>query len=151
MKKQIIILALFITFQSFGQDLEIRQKVMRIATAISQNNQIDPEYVGSHQLTEQYKLFIKLTKKALTPELIELMKHDSPAVRGYSFWALAKRHYADLAILYQKHMDDPELVNQISGCIGFEAPLSLFLESVITPNSHDSECKKLKITESNTR
>ena len=91
----------------------------------------------------QYNRFVKLTTSATDEELVLLTDHTSPAVRGYAFWALAKRKYADLKSIFVAHLDDKSPVLQKNGCmVGNESVIS-FMRQVVTPYMYDPDCMKL--------
>ncbi|MBT8221325.1 MAG: hypothetical protein KJP00_15975 [Bacteroidia bacterium] len=92
---------------------------------------------------EQYRHFEKMNELASLDQLIKLVDHKSPAVRGYSFWALAKRHYPDLESIFIAHMDDNELVLQRNGCMKGQESVISFMRQVVTPHMYDTSCKKL--------
>lgn len=95
---------------------------------------------------DQFARFSQLNKIAKLEELIELTDHKSPAVRGYSFWALAKRNYSGLEDIFLNHINDTESVLQKNGCmIGKETVIS-FMKQVVTPYMYDPSCKKLPMT-----
>lgn len=92
---------------------------------------------------QQHARFIKLEKSADTDQLVLLTDHDSPAVRGYAFWALARRSYPDLRSIFIAHLDDKAKVFQKNGCmVGDESVIS-FMKQVVTPYMYDPDCMKL--------
>lgn len=108
-----------------------------------EKNEIHTEAIGySGKRTRQYDRFVKLVKKAEIEELVALMKHPKPAVRGYAFWALAKRHFEALEEIFVAHANDEELVFNMQGCMGGDAPAIEFTEWVVMPNMPDSNCMK---------
>lgn len=147
---QILLLILIPTI-NFGQDFQleykpnkIRKEIRKIAKKIGERNEIHSKAIGYRgKRTSQYRNFEKLLKKSLVTELVELMNHPNPAVRGYAFWGLAKKHYKDLEEIFVNHSNDEELVFQISGCIGGEMPVIDFMRQVVMPQVLDIECKKL--------
>ena len=105
-------------------------------------NEIHSDAVGYRgEKTSQYKRFEKLTKKAKLDELIELTEHPSPVVRGYAFWALAKRNYKKLEEIFIKHLRDEEKLKLYEGCIGLNTSVINFLYQVVSPNLLDWRCK----------
>jgi len=154
LKRQIQILSILLLFPilNFGQDLKldydsklIRKEIRKIVKKIAKTNEIHAEAVGfSGEKTSQYRLFEKLVKHAKDEELVELMNHPKAVVRGYVFWALAKRHYEALEEIYVKHVNDGEFVFQIQGCMGADMPVIVFMKWVVTPQMIDLDCKKIK-------
>lgn len=91
----------------------------------------------------QYNRFLKLHQLASDDELVELTNHDSPAVRGYAFWALAKNHYPDLKNIFVDHLEDTDAVVQRNGCMVVKESVISFMKQVATPYMYDRACKKL--------
>ena len=153
LKKQIQILSilLLLPITHFGQDFKldyepnkVRKEIRKIAKKIGKKNEIHAEAIGyGGRRTSQYDRFEKLVKKVTIEELVELMNHPKPAVRGYVFWALAKQHYEDLEEIFVAHANDEEFVYQIQGCIGGETPVIDFMRWVVMPQMLDLDCKKL--------
>ena len=150
LKKQFLLILLLLPFLSLAQDLnldynskKIRKEIKKLVEKIGKENIIHSDAVGfSGEKTAQYERFERLIKEATIEELVELMGHPKPAVRGYAFWALAKKHYKDLDNIYVQHAKDGELVFQLDGCMGGDLPLISFMRMVITPRVLDSDCKK---------
>ena len=91
----------------------------------------------------QYSHFVILNDVATDEELVALTSNDSPAVRGYAFWALAKRDYTELKSIFIAHIEDKSPVFQKNGCmIGKESVIS-FMKQVVTPYMYDQDCMKL--------
>src|SRR5688572_25066951 len=86
---------------------EIRTELQSLVNKMEDYGRIDSRAIGFEgKYTEQYSRFIKLSEKATDDELLILTEHKHAAIRGYAFWALAKRHYQDLHMIYIKHRDD---------------------------------------------
>ncbi|MET4106167.1 HEAT repeat domain-containing protein [Hymenobacter sp. UYP22] len=66
----------------------------------------------------QYTRFDSLRSYCSSEELQALLKHKSPAVRGYAFWALSERPEVDLYPLLMKHRRDTGKYAQLCGSIG---------------------------------
>ena len=149
-KLKIILIIFIFPFVSCSQTQEpiyepekISKEVSEIVKQIAKGNIINSSMVGVAALkTPQYERFEQLIKIATTEELLELMEHKNPAVRGYTFWALAKRHYENLEEVLITHIKDKEVVATQSGCSTFEQPLIDFMKSVVTPGMFDLDCKK---------
>ncbi|AEE51973.1 hypothetical protein [Haliscomenobacter hydrossis] len=122
----------------------ISKTVRQIAKDIAKENEIhgDAVWVVAAK-TPQYRRFEGLYTKASLEELIELVEHPNPAVRGYAFWGLAKRHYEKLEAIFISHAADEQLVYQIEGCKGAKIPVIDFMRWVVTPEMIDWDCKKL--------
>jgi len=119
----------------FSQDL--RPEVSELVQKISNSGSL-----GFDQ-DHQYQRFTHLNAIAGTEELVLLTNHESPAVRGYAFWSLAKRNYPELKSIFIAHLDDKAKVLQKNGCmVGDESVIS-FMKQVVTPYMYDPDCKKL--------
>ena len=148
---QIIIIILLFPILNFGQDFKldykpkkIRKEIRKIAKKIGKGKEIHSKAIGfGGERTSQYDRFELLTKKATIEELVELMEHPKPAVRGYAFWGLAKKHYKDLEEIFVRHANDEELVLQQQGCMAGDVPVIDFMRWVVMPQMLDTECKKL--------
>jgi hypothetical protein len=140
-------LPIFLSGQSpkFTYDSQkISKTVRQIVKGIAKENEIHGTAVGYGGVkTPQYRRFEGLYTKASLEELIELMEHPNPTVRGYSFWGLAKRHNEKLEAIILAHASDEQFVYQIDGCIGGEIPVTEFMRWVVTPQMLDLDCKKL--------
>lgn len=123
---------------------KISKAVSQIVKDIAKENEIHGTAVGYGGVkTTQYRRFEGLYTKASVEELTELVEHPNPAVRGYAFWGLAKRHDEKLEAIIMAHAADSQFVYQIDGCIGGEIPVTEFMRWVVTPQMIDWECKKL--------
>lgn len=133
----------------FGQEQKlnyepkkIRQKIIAITDEIEKEIEIHSDAIGAGGIkTSQYKRFEKLTKKAKIDELIELMEHPSPAVRGYAFWALAKKKYKKLEEIFIEHLEDEEKVKFYDGCSGSNTSVIDFMYQVVSPYLLNCKCK----------
>jgi hypothetical protein len=148
----IVIILLTSNLFFFGQAMEfdyepskIRKEVRKIADKIGKLNEIHGAAISvGGERTEQYDRFEKIVKEATIEELLELMEHPKPAVRGYTFWGLAKRYYEGLEEVLIAHANDEEKVFQINGCIGGEIPVIDFMRWIVMPRMIDVKCKKLR-------
>lgn len=122
---------------------KISKAVRKIVKAIAEKNEIhgDAVWIVAAK-TPQYLRFVELHVKASSEELIELVEHPNPTVRGYAFWGLAKRNYERLEAIIMSHAVDEQLVYQIEGCKGSKIPVIDFMCWVVTPEMIDWECKK---------
>ena len=148
---QIIIIILLFPILNFGQDFKldykpkkIRKEIRKIARKIGIGEEIHSKSVGfGGERTSRYDRFELLAKKATMEELVELMGHPKPAVRGYAFWGLAKKHYKNLEDIFVKHANDEEYVLLVEGCMASEIRVIDFMRFVVMPQMLDTECKKL--------
>lgn len=125
---------------------KIRKTVRKIVKDIAEKNEIHGDAVSIVAAkTPQYLRFVELYIKASSEELLELVEHPNPAVRGYAFWGLAKQQYEKLEAIIMSHAADEQLVYQIEGCKGSEIPVIDFMCWVVTPEMIDWDCKKLDI------
>ncbi len=123
---------------------KISKTIRQIVKDIAKKNEIhgDAVWIVAAK-TPQYRRFVELHIKASLEELIELVEHPNPAVRGYAFWGLAKRHYEKLEVIIMSHAADEQLVYQIEGCKGSKIPVIDFMCWVVTPEMIDWDCKKI--------
>lgn len=146
----LLTLPIFLSGQSptFIYDLQkISKPVRQIVKDIARENEIHGTAVGYGGVkTPQYRRFEGLYTKASVEELIELVEHPNPTVRGYAFWGLAKRHDEKLEAIVMAHAADEQFVYQIDGCVGGEVPVIEFMRWVVTPKTVDWDCKKLDDT-----
>lgn len=106
-------------------------------------NQIAKDGSLGFDQNAQFQRFETMRDISTDEELVVLTNHESPAVRGYAFWALAKNHYPDLHAVFLDHVDDKADVFQRNGCmVGKESVIS-FMRQVVTPYMYDLDCKKL--------
>lgn len=148
---QFFVLIFLFPVTNFGQEMKfnyqpekIRKDIQKLVKKIEKYDRIDSEAIGySGERTNQYNRFEKLTEKAFLEELIELTNHPNAAVRGYSFWSLAKLHYNNLEEIFVKHANDEEFVFMMDGCIPEELPVIEFMRQVAMPDVLDNQCKKL--------
>lgn len=132
-----ISLSLFLGLSVVGEGQTISRTVSTLVDQIAQSGSL-----GFDQ-DAQYQRFLKLNESATDDELILLTDHAVPAVRGYAFWALAKRNYPDLRSIFVAHRDDKASVFQKNGCmVGNESVIS-FMKQVVTPYMYDLNCMKL--------
>lgn len=125
---------------------KISKPIRKIVKDIAEKNEIHGDAVSIVAAkTPQYLRFVELYIKASSEELLELVEHPNPAVRGYAFWGLAKQHYEKLEVIIMSHAADEQLVYQIEGCKGSEIPVIDFMCWVVTPEMIDWDCKKLDI------
>ena len=123
---------------------KISKPILKIVKDIAEKNEIHGDAVSIVAAkTQQYLRFVELHVKASSEELIELVEHPNPAVRGYAFWGLAKRQYEKLEAIILSHAADEQLVYQIEGCKGSKIPVIDFMCWVVTPQMIDWDCKKL--------
>jgi len=124
---------------------ELTLAVKNLADKIGKTNVIHSNAIGySGEKSHQYKNFENLISTAKPNELVQLMNHPKPAVRGYVFWALAKIQYQELDKILFKHINDNEIVFLMMGCVGDELAVIEFMKWVVTPEMIDVDCKKLE-------
>ncbi|GEM_PF-3208682 len=143
-------LILLFPFIHFGQiesieyhPNQVRKEVRKIVEKIAIGG-IDTEAIGyGGERTDQYSRFIRLKEKVNIEELVALMNHPAPSVRGYSFWGLAKLHYDNLETIFIKHANDNAIIFFMDGCSPMDIPVIEFMEQVVQSNVLDVDCKKL--------
>jgi hypothetical protein len=105
--------------------LSLRPEITKLVQQIESYNRLDQEHVGfGGQTTIQYKNFIKLRDEATTDELLKLLKHKNPVVRGYTSWALADRKYPKLSEVIIPFIETGDTVSTMHGCEVFTNELS---------------------------
>ena len=125
---------------------KINKEVIALINKISLTNEIHTEAIGfKGEKSKQYEAFEELIIKSSNPELIELINHSNSTVRGYAFWALAKKQYEKLDKIYIELTNDKEIVILVMGCMIDELTINEFITLLVTPNSIDLNCKKLNI------
>ena len=111
----LIVLALMPCFL-LGQ---VRAKVQRLADKLGKNERLESAHIGvagSYSLV--YDKYLKLSKMATTSELVALVNHASPVVKGYVLMALVNRKYDNLNVLFTKELESNNTVETLSGCSG---------------------------------
>ncbi|MEL7252514.1 MAG: hypothetical protein AAFO03_29160, partial [Bacteroidota bacterium] len=112
----------------------VSNKTVGIARKIERAGEIHTSATGIEgKRSKVYKNFLQFTKVATTDELVALMLHRSPAVRGYAFWALAKRDYQKLDEIILEYANDQQPVFFLQGCIGGEYTLSDLMSMIVSP------------------
>ena len=128
---------MFLSIPIKGSSQTISSPVLDLVEQIAQSGSLGFDH------DTQYDRFLDLNSLATDNELLMLTDHDSPAVRGYAFWALAKRNYASLESIFIAHLEDQSPVLQKNGCmVGNESVIS-FKRQVVTPYMYDLDCMKL--------
>ncbi len=108
-----------------------RPMINEIVNKIAGYSTVDAAGVGiAGAKTEQYERFEKLIKYATVNELITLTDHNSPAVKAYSFWALAKKKFSGLSLILKKHVHDSASFRFFEGCISMPERINDFYVSV---------------------
>lgn len=150
MSYKFILLPFFLLMQAtlFAQsndESQISKPVLNILRLMAESNTFHNSAIGIAGIkSDQYKRFERLLKIASTTELEMLIHHDSPAVKAYSFWALAKQYHKDLGKYYDMLKNDSGELMTMNGCIAGNALVSDAANWIITRDVWDSECKKLR-------
>jgi len=130
-------LFLYLSLPTSGSSQSLSRDVSNLVDQIAKGRSLGFDHDA------QYDRYIRLNESASEDELVMLTDHNSPAVRGYAFWALAKRNYPDLRSIFMAHLDDKAPVFQKNGCmVGNESVIS-FMKQVVTPYMYDPNCMKL--------
>ena len=151
MKTIVVILLLLLTLNYNAQlkydDSVISNKTKVIVKNISKENVVDAEFIGIvGTKSEQYKNFEQL-KTSTTKELLMLTNHPNGAVRCYAFWALGSHPNIDTFKIVKDHLNDNEMIEYQSGCIGHFEKVGDFFISLVTPNYIDLDIKKINESE----
>lgn len=97
---------------------DIRKDVAQLADKLAKHNSILGEAIGEGGDTPpEYKIYDTLCHLATQDELLALLNHPGPAVRGYAFQCLKYRGYKDLFGAFIAHLQDTSRVYTMSGCM----------------------------------
>ncbi len=106
--------------------------------------------IGITGSTQKLDLYKQLNKIATKEELISLTDHANPAVRYYSFRALANRRSDEVFKILLKHVNDTMRVVSFSGCSGMEETVVWNLVGLVTSGQIEPEGYKLNRAKSKT-
>ncbi|WP_298519969.1 hypothetical protein [uncultured Kordia sp.] len=127
---------LLVSTQTFGQN--IRPEIKKITEAISKGKQLEGPRIGFGGMSSsQYSRFEKLKKTTTEKELLTLLQHENPIVKGYAAWALADKKYHKLVSVFNTFLNTKEFVQTQRGCIISEDLLAWTLYSHIVYPSHE--------------
>jgi len=149
MKKSIYLIILFISCVIIGchrqlvTDQGISLKVLRMVDKLESQHEIHVDVEGVTKKKGSHKIFQKLIKKASTEELLLLMQHPSSVVRGYSFWALAKKNYEHIDEVIVERVTDEEPTVLVHNSKKKSYPLIEILAMIVRSDELDPNCKKL--------
>jgi len=149
MKIAITILVLLLSQFSYGQ--EISKKIQKVVDKIAEDNMYKSSAVGyAGERTKQWDRFIELSEKATDEDLIILTDHKSPAVKCYSFQALAERNNPKTFEILLNHLKDNDTIETFHGCLMSSQLVGDFFLDVVTPNYISFEAYKLNDVQKNT-
>lgn len=149
MKIAITIIILLISQFSYSQ--EISKRIQKVVDKIEEDNMYKSSAVGyAGERTKQWDRFEELKKKATDEELIILTNHKSPAVKCYSFQALAERNNPKTFEILLDHLKDTDMVETFQGCIVSGQSVGDFFLDVVTPNYISLSAYKLNEVQKNT-
>ncbi|RSK34505.1 hypothetical protein [Hymenobacter metallilatus] len=113
-----LLVMLFLSHGMWAQDCH-QAFIKRVTDTIAYVGVVKCEAVSRIGSTpRQYIRFDSLRRFCSSAELQALLKHKSPAVRGYAFWALTERPEVDLYPLLLRHRQDRAETAQMCGCFG---------------------------------
>lgn len=116
MKNIFLIFLLCVTSISEAQQLS--DSTEAIVKQIEKYDELTYETVGfSMTSSPQYRDYLKLSKTASVTELLSLLKHRNPIVKGYASWALIEQRYNRLDNVLAVLLNSPETVNTHIGCL----------------------------------
>lgn len=151
--KYLILFIIFLSCGSHGDsaktscclfDDDIRQEIIDTVKEIANENMLMSAAVGIAGIkTLQYERFEFLYTTATEDELLELMEYPNGVVKGYTFWALAKKRSDSLEWILENHIYDTDTILSQSGCLMFSYPVIDFMIEVVTPGRVDNDCLKL--------
>lgn len=149
MKILITLFILLISQVSYSQ--EISKRIQQVVDKIEEDNMYKSSAIGyAGERTKQWDRFVKLKKNATDEELIILTNHKSPAVKCYSFHALAERKNQKTFEILLNHLKDTDVVETFQGCIVSSQSVGDFFLDVVTPNYISLSTYKLNKVQKNT-
>ncbi len=147
MRLLLILLSLIGMASSFGQ-VSIRSEINQIVDSIAVFNKYNSSRVGyGGTRTPQWESFLILKEKATNEELRQLTSHKNPAVRCYSFQALAERQDTTTFSILLDHLEDNEVVSFNHGCIGTQTSVGNFFVDLVTLGDISPSAYSLSIQE----
>lgn len=149
MKIAVTILILLTSQFSYSQ--KISKKIQKVVDKIAEDNMYKSSAVGyAGERTKQWDRFEELKKRATDEELIILTNHKSPAVKCYSFQALAERKSPKTFEILLNHLKDTDVIETFQGCIVSVQLVGDFFLNVVTPNYISISAYKLNEVQKNT-
>jgi hypothetical protein len=116
--------------------------IQKIVNNLGDGNIIG-DNIGIAGSTYRFDLYKQLNKIATTNELITLTNHGNPAVRIYSFRALASRRSDKVFEILLNHINDTMHVVSVSGCTGMTETVRHNLIKIVKGENGDSDRYKL--------
>lgn len=105
----ILLFSLLILNTNQGQDSLIAK--------IEELNILQFEAVGyAGVMSDQYKRYLKLSKKSTIEELLALLDASSPVVQAYVSWALIDKQYNQLDQVFERFLNDGKNLTTQYGC-----------------------------------
>ena len=148
---KIAITIIFFLISQFSYSQEISKRIQKIVDKIEEDNMYMSSAVGyGGERPKQWDRFEELKKKATDEELIILTNHKSPAVKCYSFQALAERKNPKTFEILLNHLKDTEMVETFQGCIVSGQSVGDFFLDVVKPNYISLSAYKLNEIQKNT-
>jgi len=115
MKQSLLFLLIFFSVNLSAQHITLRTN--SIINRITKVNQLDYERIGvTGETSDQYLNFEELKTTATIKELLELLKHKNPVVKGYACWSLVDNKYDNLKEILIQFLNTGEKVNTQNGC-----------------------------------
>jgi hypothetical protein len=146
----LILLLSGLTFVGCNQDKKVlpgtkpvgASLLSRIVDTLSKENTIG-DHIGIAGSTHRYDLYQRLNEFATPPELVKLTDHTNPAVRYYSFRALASRGDGRVFDILLRHINDTMRVVSFSGCTGITETVRHNLIKIVTTDKVEGNGYKL--------
>ncbi|WP_431241647.1 hypothetical protein ACQ9BO_16750 [Flavobacterium sp. P21] len=119
MGKKLIIVTTLLFFQIiFSQT--IRPNIQKLVDEIQKGNRLTSEFINYEgQKSEQFELCQLLDSLATRDELIELVNHNSAAVKCARFCPFMQARYRIFKKIILDHLNDYQEIKLQSGCIGY--------------------------------
>lgn len=116
MKTPLALTLLFLTFSLQGQNSD--DEILELTKLIADHGRMEDRFVGMIATkSPQFERFEKLKKVASQEQLLSLLKHKSPVVKGYAAWGLVDTRYNDLGTVFAQLIESGETVKSTKGCL----------------------------------
>jgi hypothetical protein len=130
--------------QSEKDSIKVRHKILQFATTIAKENLVVNEHVGyAGGKSKRWGPFEKLCDSGTTLELRALTNYSNPAVRCYSFHALAIRKDTSIFSILLKHLLDTAQITVQNYDVIYPEMTGDYFIRIVTSEYIDSKAYKL--------
>lgn len=106
-------------FTGHSQKISISDSIAVLCEKIAKDSVIESRYISSFAFpSDQWERFNSLNLIASDSNLFLLVKHSSPAVRGYAYLGLMSKNPEMFMKALRENESDSSLVKTLNGCIG---------------------------------